>query len=105
MSERLSFDVTVLEPEDGDDQWEAHFRGFSGYGDSADGAMAALGVEIQELIDDAEYNITHAPGIYGHDANRPLPQVQRVDDSAVPPGPRGQDPYPVHSSDPPKDRV
>lgn len=105
MSERLSFDVTLLEPEDGDDQWEAHFRGFSGYGDSADGAMAALGVEIQSLIEDAEYNRTHAPGVYGHGSNRPVSEVQRLDDSSIPSGPRSKDPHPVHSSELPKDRV
>lgn len=104
MGERLSFDVTLFEPEDGDDQWEAHFRGFSGYGESADGALAALGTEIQELIEDVEYNLA-SPGVHGHHADRQVSEVQRLDNPTIPTRAGGPNPYPVHSPHHPKDRV
>lgn len=102
---RLSFGITLLEPEEGDDQWEAHFRGLIGYGGSADEAMTLLGLEIQELTEDAEYNRVHAPGIYGHKPDRSVPEVQHLDDPAVSQGQRGPDAAPVHPPESPQDRV
>lgn len=102
---RLSFEITLLEPEEGDDQWEAHFRGLAGYGESADEAMTVLVSEIQELIEDAEYNRVHAPGIHGHNPDRSVPEVQHLDNPTVPQGQRGPDTTPVHPPEPPQDRV
>ena len=105
MSERLSFEITLLEPIEGDDQWEANFAGISSFGDSGADALGNLGVQIGEIVEDAEYNRVHAPRIYGHVPSRKVPQVQRLHSGAIPQGARGKDPAPVHSPEPPQDRL
>ena len=99
MEERLQFDITLFGPEDGDDQWEARHAGLAGYGESGGEATTALTNQLDDIIEDAEYNRVHAPRVYGHDPDRQVSQMQRSDDPEVQKGNRRQEPDPLHSSD------
>ncbi len=105
MSSRVTFEISLVGPEDGDDEWEATFRGFSGIGDTAREAVSDLVEQLEELVEDAEYYRVHAPGVYGHPTGRTLPQVQRVHDPEIQKGRGRQKPSSLYPSERQKDRV
>ena len=61
--EESVFPVELLPPDE-DGEWEARSVGHVSYGDTAEEAMSNLGVQLDALVEDAEYNRIHAPGGY-----------------------------------------
>jgi len=106
MEERLSFDILLEGPEEGDDEWAAHHRGLAGYGDSEEEALGSLVVQLREIVEDVEYNRVYgSPGIPGHPSGSAVPQVQQMDNPEVPQRRGSPNPYPIHPPEQPKDRV
>lgn len=101
----MVFQIELAEPEEGDDQWKTNFQGISHYGDNAQEVLDRLGVEIDQIVEDAEYYRVHDPRVYGHPSGGALSQVLGMDNHSVSKGNRRQDAPPIHTPDPEKDRL
>ena len=99
------FPVELVMPEKAFDDWEARSVGHVGYGTTAADALASLGEQLDDLVEDAEYNRIHAPGIYGHPPGGEVPEGQPVHDLPVPKGEGSEAAPAVHPPEPKEDRV
>ena len=102
--EESVFPVELLAP-DTDGEWEARSVGHVSYGDTAEEALSNLGEQLDDLVEDAEYNRVHAPRLYGHPPGSEIPEGQPVHDLPVQKGEGSETPPPVHPTEPAKDRV
>lgn len=99
------FPVELVCPDSEQDEWEARSVGHAAYGSTAAEALSNLGAQLDDLVEDAEYNRIHAPGIYGHEAGSQVPEGQPPHDLPVPQREGGEEPPSIHQVEPPKDRV
>ena len=103
--EESVFPVELTMPADDSEDWEASSVGHTGYGPTAAGALANLGEQLDDLVEDAEYNRIHAPGIHGHPPGGMVPEGQPVHDLPLQEGERSAAPATVHPTEPTKDSV
>ncbi len=103
--EESVFPVELSPPVGDDEDWEASSVGFTGYGPTAAGALANLGEQLVDLVEDAEYNRIHAPGIYGYPPGGEVPESQPVHDLPVQKGKGSEAASTVHPTEPTKDSV
>lgn len=102
--EESVFPVELLAPDE-DGEWEARSVGHVSYGDTAEEALSNLGEQLDDLVEDAEYNRINAPRLYGHSPGGQVPEGQPVHNLPVQEGEGSEATTSVHSSEPQKDRV
>ena len=78
--EESVFPVELTMPEDIGDSWTASSVGIFGHGSTAEEAMSNLGEQLDELVEDAEYNRIHAPRVHGHTPGSQVPEGQPLHD-------------------------